>query len=78
MSNSDAKVYWDDVALVPFVVNAIKNKDPKKNDVREDIWISYEDARSARKKAEYVRQMSLGGCIFEEASQPGKRRKEKK
>ncbi len=61
MKNKDTKVYWDDVSLVPF---AIINNDVAKNTPQNpssSIWISYEDARSARKKAEYVKQMGLGG-----------------
>ena len=61
MKNKETKVYWDDVSLVPF---AIINNDLAKNTPKNpssSTWISYEDARSARKKAEYVKQMSLGG-----------------
>jgi GH18 family chitinase len=61
MKNKDTKVYWDDVSLVPF---AIVNNDLAKNTPKNpssSTWISYEDSRSARKKAEYVKQMALGG-----------------
>lgn len=64
MSNKETKVFWDDIALVPF---AIINNDAAKNTPKNpssNIWISYEDARSARKKAEYVKQMSLGGVAI--------------
>ena len=61
MKNKDTKVYWDDVSLVPFAIikNELARNTP--SSPSSSIWISYEDARSARKKAEYVKQMSLGG-----------------
>lgn len=31
------------------------------DDSASNLWISYEDARSARKKVEYAKQMQLGG-----------------
>ena len=79
MSNKETRVYWDDLAEVPFaiVMNAAEQSSEKEEGDEDDedsetrhsktrtsssnLWISYEDARSARKKVEYTKQMQLGG-----------------
>jgi hypothetical protein len=47
-------------AEVPFAIISQSNR-TEKNSLQSNLWISYEDARSARKKAEYAKKMSLGG-----------------
>lgn len=47
---------------VPFAIISNANKsDTRKSDDKSSLWISYEDAKSARKKAEYVKKNSFGG-----------------
>ena len=60
MSSKESKIYWDDLAEVPFAIVATNNETDSET-IQSNLWISYEDARSARKKAEYVKRMSLGG-----------------
>lgn len=58
MSNKETRVYWDDLAEVPFaIIMGVNDTDSDSS----NLWISYEDARSARKKVEYAKKMSLGG-----------------
>lgn len=45
---------------MPFAIISHFN-DTAKNSPNTQLWISYEDAKSARKKAEYVKKMNLGG-----------------
>jgi chitinase len=71
MASKKSRVYWDDLAEVPFAI--IMNGDSSDqqttnggggggdDDSASNLWISYEDARSARKKVEYAKQMQLGG-----------------
>ena len=59
MRNKESRVYWDDIAEVPFAI--VSNSGSTDYDSSSNLWISYEDARSARKKVEYVKKMSLGG-----------------
>jgi len=62
MANKETKVYWDDTAMVPFAIAPAKNVNPTSTtDLTSSVWISYDDARSARKKAEFVKQKNLGG-----------------
>lgn len=71
MSSKETRVYWDDLAEVPFAIvmsNGAVDEDQgnkKRAKLSEssssNLWISYEDARSARKKVEYVKKMQLGG-----------------
>lgn len=69
MSNKETRVYWDDLAEVPFAIvmqqqasDDAENEDSKASSASSsNLWISYEDARSARKKVEYAKQMQLGG-----------------
>ncbi len=49
---------------MPFAVSSISSKSSRGNENDEkgsNLWVSYEDARSARKKAEYVKNHHLGG-----------------
>ena len=47
---------------MPFAIISNANKsDTRKSDDKSSLWISYEDAKSARKKAEYVKKNSFGG-----------------
>ena len=48
-------------AQVPFAIVSDKCASFDADDKEYYIWISYEDPRSAQKKAQYVKQMSLGG-----------------
>lgn len=59
MTNKESRVYWDDIAEVPFAI--VSNSASADFDGSSNLWISYEDARSARKKVEYAKKMSLGG-----------------
>lgn len=59
MRNKESRVYWDDIAEVPFAI--VSNSASTDHDTSSNLWISYEDARSARKKVEYAKKMSLGG-----------------
>lgn len=78
MSSKETRVYWDDLAEVPFAIVMNGGGQQKEDNDDEDddddnesgkkstnksanLWISYEDARSARKKVEYAKQMQLGG-----------------
>lgn len=76
MANKETRVYWDDLAEVPFAIvmngAAVANDGDEDDDDNDDeksilsrsssnLWISYEDSRSARKKVEYVKKMQLGG-----------------
>ena len=46
-------------AEVPFAIISSTNNTRQLDD--SNLWISYEDSRSARKKAEYVKRIGLGG-----------------
>lgn len=60
MSNKETRVYWDDIAQVPFAIVTGKNESNDEN-MNSNLWISYEDSRSVKKKVEYAKKMSLGG-----------------
>jgi chitinase len=62
MTNKETRVYWDDLAEVPFAI-IINSNETAASGSEANLWISYEDARSARKKVEYVKKMSLGGKL---------------
>jgi chitinase len=49
--------YWDDVAKVPWLYNAVRKE-----------WITYEDPQSMRLKGEYVAAQNLAGAMFWELS----------
>ena len=56
--SSGYKYFWDDKASAPFQYNA-----PKK------LFATFDDKRSIRAKAEFVRNKNLGGIMFWELSQ---------
>ena len=67
MQNQETKTYWDQKAQTSFAIIKIKESKPAKNDFKSlpySLWITYEDAQSARKKAEYVKNNTLGGVTF--------------
>lgn len=47
--------YWDDTAQVPYVYAP---------EVEGGLWITYEDIQSMQVKADYVKDMNLGGMMF--------------
>lgn len=57
LSDSRFVEKWDDDAKCPYLM--IKDKDGK-----EQFAVSYENERSLRIKAEYVKNMGLGGAMF--------------
>lgn len=57
MTEKNAKIYWDDISMVPFaVINSYSDQ--------TNLWISYEDIKSARRKADYVKRNDLGGVAI--------------
>jgi hypothetical protein len=57
MAKKNTKIYWDDISMVPFaIVNSYSDK--------TNLWISYEDIKSARRKADYVKKNNLGGVAI--------------
>ncbi|CAF0718400.1 unnamed protein product [Brachionus calyciflorus] len=60
LTKKESRVYWDDIAEVPFAIvsNPVETGTESSS---SNLWISYEDARSSRKKVEYAKKMSLGG-----------------
>ena len=67
MQVHEAKTYWDHRTFSSFAI--VKGKEPKtaKNDLKSvpySLWITYEDGRSARKKAEFIKNNTLGGATF--------------
>ncbi|MDX2160371.1 MAG: glycoside hydrolase family 18 protein [bacterium] len=57
LTNPDFQRFWDDTAQVPWLYNPVTQ-----------VMISYDDPESLTVKAEYVREMGLGGVMFWELS----------
>ncbi len=56
------KSFWDHKALVSFAI--VKKKEYTFEAKSFSLWITYEDSKSARKKAEYVKNNTLAGVTF--------------
>ena len=56
------KSFWDHKAHVSFVI--VKKKEHTIGAKPLNLWITYEDTKSARKKAEYVKNNALAGVTF--------------